>query len=217
MQEEKDIYDKGGYSAAVGTILETQRKEEGRKRMTIFIYGITHRLHTALKLFKDGSRVIIEMEAHNLTALSCRAGWVTQHSQEHNLIFKLLKQLLCHTPQKNKLAILLDISNKKVAKHHLNLSRSQCLMKSIIKTSFFPPHLLKFLQNRALLFSLSCGSHGIFCYLRDSAQPRHKNPSLSTFLFLTHNKLDTTVPPFPKLTILSSLGYGTGHRKLPAI
>lgn len=55
MQEEKDIYDKGGYLAAVGTILETQRKEEGRKRMTIFIYGITHRFHTALKLFKDGS------------------------------------------------------------------------------------------------------------------------------------------------------------------
>lgn len=74
MQEEKDIYDKGGYLAAVGTILETQRKEEGRKRMTIFIYGITHRFHTALKLFKDGSRVITEMEAHNLTALSCRAG-----------------------------------------------------------------------------------------------------------------------------------------------
>lgn len=70
----QNIYDKGGYLAAIGTILETQRKEEGRKRMTIFIYGITHRLHTALKLFKDGSRVIIEMEALNLTALSCRAG-----------------------------------------------------------------------------------------------------------------------------------------------
>lgn len=78
MQEEKDIYRKCGHLDTAGTILETpQRKEEDvreKENYNIYLWHHPQISHWLEALQRWWHTHITEMEAHNLVALSCRAG-----------------------------------------------------------------------------------------------------------------------------------------------